>query len=166
MVALLATLLHPSAKTRWRGCEQRFIIAFKLLLPLTQTNVVPQLQLPDGSFVQDSSDIIEAVERRFPRLPPVIPCAAAGGRADGRPRQRLACKLLELFGDEWLLTAAFHWRWAYSGAPGEPWQQLYAPPSATAAGDGGMSARGGKWAGAAEAGGGSIEGGGGSEGIE
>ena len=27
------TLLHPSAKTRWRGCEQRFIIAFKLLLP-------------------------------------------------------------------------------------------------------------------------------------
>ena len=33
----------------------------QLLLPLTQTNVVPQLQLPDGSFVQDS-DIIEAVE--------------------------------------------------------------------------------------------------------
>ena len=96
----------------------------QLLLPLTHTNVVPQLQLPDGSFVQDSSDIIEAIEARFPR-DPVVPSAATA------PRQRLVCKLLELFGDEWLLTAAFHWRWAYSG-DGSAAQQLSAPPLATA----------------------------------
>ena len=95
----------------------------ELLVPITHTNVVPQLQLPDGSFVQDSSDIIERVDALFPREP-VIPAAAT------RPRQRLACKLFELFGDEWLLTAAFHWRWAYSG-DGSAAQQLHAPRLAT-----------------------------------
>lgn len=97
----------------------------QLLVPLTHTNVVPQLQLPDGSFVQDSSDIIEAVEARFPK-DPVVPDPQLA------PRQRLVCKLLELFGDEWLITAAFHWRWAYSG-DGSAGQQLPAPPLATGA---------------------------------
>jgi hypothetical protein len=76
----------------------------RLLVPLTHTNVVPQLQLPNGSFCQDSTEIIEKIEALFP-LEPVIPDAAA------RPKQRLACKLLELFGDEWLIVAGFHWRW-------------------------------------------------------
>ena len=26
----------------------------------------------------------------------------------------MVCRLMELFGDEWLLVAAYHWRWAYS----------------------------------------------------
>ena len=28
-------------------------------------------------------------------------------------------KMLEIFGDEWLLTAAYHWRWAYSTDPAQ-----------------------------------------------
>ena len=27
--------------------------------------------------------------------------------------------MLEMFGDEWLLTAAYHWRWAYSTDPAQ-----------------------------------------------
>jgi hypothetical protein len=74
-------------------------IARDLLAPVTRTHVAPQLQLPDGSFINDSTEIIERLEQLFPATP-VIPPAAE------RPRQRLVCKLLELFGDEWLLTAA------------------------------------------------------------
>jgi len=33
-----------------------------------------------------------------------------------RPKQRIVCQLFELLGDEWLLVAAYHWRWAYSTA--------------------------------------------------
>ncbi len=61
------------------------------------------MQLPDGSFINDSTEIIETVDRLFPKTP-VVPDAAT------RPRQRLVCKLLELFGDEWLITAAYHFR--------------------------------------------------------
>lgn len=81
----------------------------KVLVPVTHTRVVPQVQIPGQGFVQDSTEIIDAVEALLLGSPPVLPSAAE------RPRQRLACELLELLGDEWLLTPAFHWRWAYSG---------------------------------------------------
>jgi glutathione S-transferase len=76
----------------------------EVLLPRTGTNVVPQLRLRD-TWLQDSSAIIDEMERRFPEFP-VVPQS---------PGQRLACYLLELLGDEWLLVPAFHYRWAYSG---------------------------------------------------
>lgn len=80
-----------------------------LLVPHTDTNVVPQIQLPNGSFVQDSTEIIDVVDRMFPgNNTTVLPSLRE------RPKQRMVCRLLELFGDEWLLVAAYHWRWAYS----------------------------------------------------
>lgn len=78
-----------------------------LLVPLTDTNTVPQIQIPDGSFVQDSTEIIDVVDRLFPKTV-VLP------NITDRPKQRMVCRLMELFGDEWLLVAAYHWRWAYS----------------------------------------------------
>lgn len=74
-----------------------------LLIPATQTNVVPQLQTPDGRWVQDSSEILDFCERAHP-APAVIPPASA-------PRQRLAAHLLELLADEWMLVYAFWARW-------------------------------------------------------
>jgi glutathione S-transferase len=82
-------------------------IVEELLVPATGTNVVPQLQTPDGNWVQDTSEIIDFIERQHP-LPAVIPAA------DTSPRQRLLCYLIELLADEWMLVYAFWERWHYS----------------------------------------------------
>ena len=78
---------------------------------------MPQIQLPNGSFVQDSTEIIEKVEALFPQTP-ILP------DLHSRPKQHLACRILELLGDEWFLVAAYHWRWAYS-TDGEKGQWMY-----------------------------------------
>jgi glutathione S-transferase len=100
-------------------------IIAEVLAPATKSNTVPQCQLPSGEVVHDSTEIIERVEALFPTAP-VIPSTA------DRPRQRVACELLELFGDEWLLVAAYHWRWAYSG-DGSAAQRLPAGAGSTPA---------------------------------
>lgn len=85
-------------------------ICAQVLMSKTGSNTVPQILLHDGRWVHDSSEIIDIVEA-MPEcrgVPPVLP-------PPSKPRQRLVCELLELLGDEWLLTPAFHWRWAYSG---------------------------------------------------
>lgn len=79
-----------------------------ILMPATHSNTVPQLMLPDGSFVQDSSTIIDTIEALYPSVL-VLPSL------EHSPQQRLACQIIELLGDEWLLVTAFHWRWAYAG---------------------------------------------------
>jgi glutathione S-transferase len=77
-----------------------------LLIPATQSNVVPQLQTPEGLWVQDSSEILDFCERAHP-APPVIPPASA-------PRQRLAAHLIELLADEWMVVYAFWARWRHA----------------------------------------------------
>jgi glutathione S-transferase len=82
-----------------------------LLIPATGTNAVPQLLARDGTWTQDSSEILDAVERAHPE-PRVFPDPARA------PRQRLACHLIELLADEWMLVYAFweRWRWSRDGA--------------------------------------------------
>ncbi|MEX2206043.1 MAG: glutathione S-transferase N-terminal domain-containing protein [Myxococcota bacterium] len=100
-----------------------------LLVPATQSNVVPQLLMPDGSWVQDSSEIIDTVERAHPE-PPVIP------PADTAPAQHLACHLIELLADEWMVVWAFYERWQYGRESVQPnhaafneqqWGAVFAP---------------------------------------
>ncbi|MEM1245875.1 MAG: glutathione binding-like protein [Acidobacteriota bacterium] len=79
----------------------------KVLGPATGSPTVPQLCTPEGAFVQDSSEIIDVVEERHPG-PSVLPSA------ESAPRQRLACFLLELLADEWMIVYAFWERWQYS----------------------------------------------------
>ena len=83
-----------------------------LLFPATGTSAVPQLLTPDGRFVQDTSEIIDACERAHPE-PRVIPGADA-------PRQRLASFLLELLADEWLVVYAFWERWHHGRDGADP----------------------------------------------
>ena len=78
-----------------------------VLMPATQTGAVPQLQTPDGRFIQDTSEIIDFCERAHPE-PPVVP------PAETAPRQRLVAHLIELLADEWMLVYAFWERWLYS----------------------------------------------------
>lgn len=63
--------------------------------------VMPTVLRTDGSWLQDSSDIIDALERAHPN-PPITPPG---------PKQRIASLLLELHGDEWLTLPAMHYRW-------------------------------------------------------
>lgn len=76
-----------------------------VLLPATKSHTVPQIKTVDGDIVHDSTQIIDVVSS-LPGATPVLPSTM---------RQKLACQLLELLADEWLLVPAFHWRWAYSG---------------------------------------------------
>jgi glutathione S-transferase len=78
-----------------------------LLLPRSGSGAVPQLEAPDGSWVQDSSEIIDFVEAAHPQAP-VVPDARTS------PRQCLAAYLVELLADEWLVVPAFWERWYFS----------------------------------------------------
>ena len=78
-----------------------------LLLPSTGSNAVPQLQMSDGRWVQDSSEIIDACEAAHPD-PAVVPSA------DVAPRQRLVSYLIELLADEWMVVPGFWERWYFS----------------------------------------------------
>ena len=63
----------------------------------------PTIEAPDGTVVQDTTDIIDFVEARE-AIASVYPSSA---------KQRLVSLLFELYGDEGLLKAAMHYRWNY-----------------------------------------------------
>jgi glutathione S-transferase len=96
------------------------------LIPATGSNVVPQIEGSNGSWLQDSSEIIDALEARHP-LAPIIP--------EG-PCQRLVSYLVELLADEWMLPWGFWERWHYSLDSTRPnheafnaqqWGRIFAP---------------------------------------
>ncbi|MGB1016582.1 MAG: glutathione S-transferase family protein, partial [Nannocystaceae bacterium] len=63
--------------------------------------VMPTVLRPDGTWLQDSSEIIDTFEREFP-TPSILPTG---------PRQRIASLLIELHADEWLPIVAMFTRW-------------------------------------------------------
>jgi glutathione S-transferase len=65
-------------------------------------SIMPTLQTPEGNWWQDSSEIIDNLESRFPELS-ITPHGA---------KQKIAAHLLELHGDEWLVLSALHYRWS------------------------------------------------------
>lgn len=73
----------------------------KFIVPRTGVSYIPVLQTPEDEVWQDTSIIIDELEKRFPSSP-MVPAT---------PRRKLAALLLELFGDEWLLNVAMHYRW-------------------------------------------------------
>lgn len=75
-----------------------------VVLPRVGAAVIPVVVTPEGQTLQDSTDIIEALEQRHGG-PAITP--ASGVR-------RLVAALLELYGDEWLLIAAMHYRWHHN----------------------------------------------------
>ncbi len=79
----------------------------ELLIPKSDSNTVPQLEAPDGTWVQDTSEIFDFVEAAHPE-PKLSPAA------DVAPRQRLAGYLIELLADEWIVVPAFWQRWYFS----------------------------------------------------
>ena len=84
-----------------------------LLTPRSGSGAVPQLELPDGRWIQDSSEILDVCEAEHPEAA-IVPDAAT------RPRQRLAAYLIELLADEWIVVPAFWQRWFFSEDGREP----------------------------------------------
>jgi glutathione S-transferase len=78
-----------------------------LLAKRSGSSAVPQLEAPDGTWVQDSSEIIDFCEAAHP-APAVRPDPQA------RPRQALISYLIALLADEWLVVPAFWERWYFS----------------------------------------------------
>ena len=74
---------------------------------------LPQMEAPDGAWVQDTSEIIDYVEANHSKIS-IIPDYRT------RPKQRLASYILELLADEWLIVPACWERWHYSLATTEP----------------------------------------------
>lgn len=65
--------------------------------------VIPVLVTPEGEYIQDTTVIIDRMEERFPS-PSIYPTT---------PLQKLVALLLEVYGDEWLLLPAMHYRWQF-----------------------------------------------------
>lgn len=82
------------------------IVTYKrFIVPRTGVAYIPVLQTPDDAVVQDTTEIIDFLEERHPERS-VYPSG---------PLQRLAALLLEVYGDEWLLIPAMHYRWNFPG---------------------------------------------------
>lgn len=77
---------------------------FKTIKQKTGALVMPVVVTPEGEWLQDTSHIIDVLERRFPRAA-VVPST---------PRQRVAAYLLEAWGDEFWLPSAMHYRWNFA----------------------------------------------------
>ena len=93
----------------------------KFIIPRTGVRYVPVVQTPDDQVIQDTTEIIDHIEHTTD-VRSVYPTD---------PVQRLVAILLELFGDEWLLIPAMHYRWHYiadNGAELFPqWGRIIAP---------------------------------------
>jgi glutathione S-transferase len=76
----------------------------EVIVPRVGFPVIPVVVTPQDETLQDSTDIIDELERRHGE-PAVYPAT---------PLQRLVALLLEIYGDEWLLIPAMHYRWHYN----------------------------------------------------
>lgn len=75
----------------------------RFIVPRTGVHYIPVLRTGEDEVWQDTTEIIDRLEARYPE-PAVYPQG---------PRQRLASMLLEVYGDEWLVIPAMHYRWNY-----------------------------------------------------
>ena len=74
-----------------------------LIIPRTGGKFIPVVQTPDNILIQDSTTIIQSLEKGNPKNPIYPPT----------PKQKLASLLIEVYADEWLNIAAMHLRWNY-----------------------------------------------------
>lgn len=74
----------------------------QVVSPAARSRRIPILETPDGTVIQDTTEIFEHLEARIPE-----PAALPPG-----PRQRLAAYLIDLFASE-CLRIAWHFRWNF-----------------------------------------------------
>src|ERR1700751_3391550 len=79
---------------RYKGIPYREVVStfrvfYKTIIPRTGVKFIPVLHSPDDVVVQDTTDIIDFLEARFP----------ANSVYPQTPRQKLVSLLIELYGD-------------------------------------------------------------------
>jgi glutathione S-transferase len=74
-----------------------------VILPRTGLAFIPVLVTPEDETLQDTSEILDALEARHPS-PPLYPTT---------PVQRVIATLWELYADEFMLLPAMHYRWSF-----------------------------------------------------
>jgi glutathione S-transferase len=75
----------------------------EVILPRTGLAFIPVLVTPEGETLQDTSEILDWLERRFPE-PALYPRT---------PFQSVAAHLIEVYADEFLVLPAMHYRWSF-----------------------------------------------------
>lgn len=108
----------------WKGVDYEEVLSsgdvYKdIIVPKVGRPVIPVLDTDDGQTIQDTTCIIDHFEETLGG-PSVYP---------DTPKQKLVALLMEIFGDEWLVIPAMHYRWNYN----EEW--VYGEFGATAAPD-------------------------------
>jgi len=78
-----------------------------IIIPHTGVRFVPVLKTPQEEYIQDTTVIIETMEKRHPENP-LVPSS---------PKQKLVSHLFEIWADEWLLIPAMHYRWNKNNFP-------------------------------------------------
>jgi glutathione S-transferase len=69
----------------------------------TGLGMIPVVVTPEDETWQDSSEILDALEARFPD-PPLLPTTSV---------QRVVAHLIELYADEFLIMPGLHYRWSF-----------------------------------------------------
>ena len=75
----------------------------EVILPRTGLGFIPIVVTPSGEVWQDTSEILDHLERAHPE-PALFPAT---------PVQRAVAYLLELYADEFLVLPAMHYRWSF-----------------------------------------------------
>ena len=79
----------------------------KIIIPHTGVRFIPIVKTPQDEYIQDTSVIIDTIEKRHPSNP-LVPST---------PKQKLISHLIEIWADEWLLIPAMHYRWNKANFP-------------------------------------------------
>lgn len=93
----------------WKNVDYKEILSStevyqKIIIPRVGRPVIPVMVTEDDETLQDTTLIIDHFEAKLGG-PFVYP---------DNPKQRLVALLLEVFGDEWLVIPAMHYRWNYN----------------------------------------------------
>lgn len=75
----------------------------EIIVPRVGRPIIPVVITPEDETLQDTTVILDALEERFPE-PSIYP---------DTPAQKLVALLVELYGDEWLVMPAMHYRWHF-----------------------------------------------------
>ncbi len=75
----------------------------RVIRPRTGLSYIPIIVTPADETWQDTSDILDAIEARYPH-PPLYPQT---------PVQRVLSLLIELYADEFLILPGLHYRWSF-----------------------------------------------------
>lgn len=93
---------------RYKGIPHEWVVRSVLnqeeFSKLAKLPLVPLLAGSDGTVMQDSTPIIEAIEAKYPE-PSIVP---------SDPAMAFLSALVEEYADEWGNKPMFHYRWAYA----------------------------------------------------